>query len=146
MINRFKDDYLFLSNFYISPFIYKNKRFLSSEHAYNYYKTFDRKERKNIILSPSPRMAKQLGRRCSLRNDWEEVKDKVMYSVVKAKFSNPELKELLLSTGEEKLEEGNYWHDNYWGCCKCNECINIKGKNKLGKILMRIRSNYATTG
>ena len=35
--------------------------------------------------------------------------------------------------GEEYLEEGNTWHDTYWGVC------NGKGKNKLGKILMQVR-------
>ena len=51
-----------------------------------------------------------------------------------AKFTqNEELKEKLLATENEELVEGNTWHDTYWGVC------NRRGKNKLGKILMRIR-------
>ena len=84
---------------------------------------------------------------CSLRNidgncscngcieDWEEVKDQIMYEICLAKFTqNEELKEKLLATGNEELVEGNTWHDTYWGVC------NRRGKNKLGKILMRVRS------
>ena len=53
---------------------------------------------------------------------------------VKAKFSkNPILKAKLLATGDAELIEGNWWNDTYWGVCKG------VGKNKLGKILMRVR-------
>ena len=43
---------------------------------------------------------------------------------------------VLLDTGEEILEEGNTWHDTYWG-------VDLKtgeGKNMLGSILMRVRN------
>jgi hypothetical protein len=36
------------------------------------------------------------------------------------------------------LIEGNWWHDNFYGSCTCNKCVN-KGENNLGKILMKIR-------
>lgn len=75
-----------------------------------------------------------------LRKNWEEVKDNVMEEIIKNKFSTPELAAKLKSTGKEELIEGNYWHDNYWGNCTCQKCATIKGKNKLGKILMKIRS------
>jgi len=63
-----------------------------------------------------------------------------MYDIVYNKFSqNEDLKEKLLNTGEIYLEEGNWWHDNYWGQCNCYRCRNIHGLNKLGKILMQVR-------
>ena len=46
---------------------------------------------------------------------------------------NEDLKEKLLATENEDLIEKNTWHDYYWGIC------NGRGKNMLGKILMRVR-------
>jgi len=43
---------------------------------------------------------------------------------------------MLLQTGDEELIEGNKWGDRFWGVCKG------KGKNNLGKILMKIRDVY----
>ena len=60
-----------------------------------------------------------------------------MYRICLAKFTqNPDLAKRLLDTGDEILEEGNTWHDTYWG-------VDLKtgeGKNMLGSILMRVRN------
>lgn len=77
--------------------------------------------------------AKKKGRRVPLRSDWEDVKDDVMYKCLKAKFSNPELKEKLLSITEPIVED-NTWRDTYWGM------YNGKGQNKLGKLLEKVKS------
>ena len=70
----------------------------------------------------------------------EEVKDKVMYEIVLAKFTqNPDLKEKLLATGDEYLEEGNTWGDTIWGT------VDGVGENRLGKILMRVRDELNET-
>ena len=59
-----------------------------------------------------------------------------MFEVVLAKFSGSQsLADALLSTGDEKLIEGNTWNDHYWGVC------DGKGLNKLGGILERVRDN-----
>lgn len=84
------------------------------------------------MLDPSS--AKRKGRHVQLRHDWEKVKFDIMYEICKAKFSqNAELKDKLLATGDEYLEEGNTWGDRIWGT------VNGKGQNNLGKILMRVR-------
>jgi ribA/ribD-fused uncharacterized protein len=84
--------------------------------------------------------AKLRGRHITLREDWEAVKDKVMYDIVKDKFTrNLNLKTLLLTTNNDVLIEGNWWHDNYWGDCYCEKCKDIKGANRLGEILMQVR-------
>ena len=62
-----------------------------------------------------------------------ELKFKLMERLLRMKFSIPELKEMLLSTGDEELVEGNYWHDTCWGVCEG------VGENHLGKLLMKIR-------
>ena len=44
-----------------------------------------------------------------------------MFEICLAKFTNPknsELKQKLLETGTEYLEEGNTWGDVYWGNSK----------------------------
>ena len=62
-----------------------------------------------------------------------------MKKLLKQKFSNTEFRNFLLSTGDLYIEEGNYWHDNFWGNCYCKKCIEIEGINKLGKLVMEIR-------
>jgi ribA/ribD-fused uncharacterized protein len=102
-------------------------------------KTLNKKERKSFSnLNPSE--AKRKGRRIELREDWEEVKDEIMFAICLSKFKqNSDLKQKLLNTNDEYLEEGNWWHDNYWGNCYCDKCQNITGQNKLGEILMKVR-------
>ena len=56
-----------------------------------------------------------------------------MLSGLRIKFKNPELRSLLLATGNEELVEGNWWRDTYWGVCEG------VGQNKLGKLLMQVR-------
>ena len=139
MIKLFDGEYDFLSNFYPCKVTYDGITYNSSEAAFHAQKTTDVEERKKFIeLKPS--QAKKLGRKIQLRSDWEHVKVQIMYEICLAKFSqNMNLREKLLNTSEQYLEEGTYWHDNYWGNCYCDRCKNIVGKNELGKILMRIR-------
>jgi hypothetical protein len=62
-----------------------------------------------------------------------------MWEILESKFSNKELKEKLIKTGEEYLEEKNTWGDKFWGTS------NGIGENNLGKILMNIRNKYKIT-
>lgn len=139
MINSFENENEFLSNFYPSLFTDGTLVYPTVEHCFQASKTSVLIDSAIIAAAPSPGKAKRLGRKCSLRPDWEEIKDEVMYKALQKKFSIPELKEKLLNTGDEELEEGNWWHDNYWGNCHCIRCNNIQGKNTLGKMLMKLR-------
>jgi ribA/ribD-fused uncharacterized protein len=140
MINEFRGEYFFLSNFYSKPITYRGITYMNNEAAFQAQKTLNPIE-KMAFSKFDPSKAKRQGRRVSLRKDWEEIKDDIMYEICKAKFSqNEDLRDKLLATGNEYLEEGTTgWHDNYWGNCSCEKCKNIKGKNILGKILMRVR-------
>lgn len=60
---------------------------------------------------------------------------------LKLKFRNRKLAEALLATGDAELIEGNTWCDNIWGNCTCSKCAKTPGENRLGKLLMEIRSN-----
>lgn len=133
MINEFRGKYYFLSNFYPCKVEWQGIVYENNESAFQSAKCVNLEQRKNFIgLDPST--AKRKGRRVKLRNDWEEIKDKVMYEIVLNKFlQNEDIRDKLLKTGEEKLEEGNTWNDYYWGV------YNGRGKNKLGKILMQVR-------
>lgn len=137
MIDSFRDEYFFLSNFYpveikLDGIVYPN-----AETAFQAQKTLDVEERRKFSMLKNPVQAKRLGRKVKLRDDWEEVKLDIMTEVVSQKFlQHPHLIEMLLQTGDEELVEGNKWGDRFWGVCKG------KGENHLGKILMKIRDAY----
>jgi len=130
----FEWPYRYLSNFWPCKLVYDGVEYNSSEHAYMAQKTLDLGLRDQIRMASTSGRAKRIGRKLQLRDDWEEVKIQIMYEVVYAKFSqNPELKKLLLETGNRYLEEGNTWNDTFWGTVKG------QGKNCLGQILMLVR-------
>lgn len=132
-IRQFRGDFFFLSNFYNCPVAYKQLTYTNNEAAFQAQKCVSDTERIQFTkLSPSE--AKRLGRRVSLRRDWEDVKVSIMEEIVRAKFTqNTELAGKLLATGDTYLEEGNTWGDRVWGT------VNGVGANQLGIILMKIR-------
>lgn len=129
----FRGKYRFLSNFY--PF--QMGEYKSNEHYYMSHKTLDEKLKRDIIESPTASQAKLLGKLVTLRSDWEKIKDSVMYDGLMLKFSYPEMQDMLLETGNFYIQETNTWGDTYWGVCK------NKGQNKLGNLLMNVRSHYS---
>lgn len=133
MIDRFDGEYAFLSNYSASPFRINYVLFPTMEHYFQANKADNQNDYLHIAYAPTPGKAKQLGRKIQLRPDWEEIKDNVMLTGLRKKFADPELRNLLLATGDEELIEGNYWGDTYWGVC------NGVGQNKLGKLLMQVR-------
>ena len=133
MINRFKDEYFFLSNFYEAPVTYCGITYKNNEAAFQAQKCKSRDEQMRFA-NLSPAEAKKLGRRVELRKDWEDVKISVMREIVSVKFDqNPDLSKKLIETGDEYLEEGNDWGDRIWGT------VDGKGANNLGRILMEER-------
>jgi ribA/ribD-fused uncharacterized protein len=139
-IDGFFGEYQFLSNFYpsitVSPTV---------EHHYQAAKTLNPAEQDWILNAKTAGEAKRRGRRITLRPDWDDIKDETMWFFLLLKFAS-NLTELdkLRATGDAQLTEGNYWHDNYWGSCFCDRCLVVPHHNKLGKMLMRIRSGCYT--
>jgi ribA/ribD-fused uncharacterized protein len=82
---------------------------------------------------PNAAIAKSIGKKMQVRKDWDEKKLDFMLYGVREKFKDPGLAELLLSTEDFSLVEGNDWNDKFWGVCQG------KGLNHLGRILMRVR-------
>ena len=142
MIDFFDGEYAFLSNFYNASCIFEEKLYSTVEHAFQAAKSLDHAERDWIAAAGSPGLAKRLGRRINLRPDWEKVKFDVMEECLRSKFADSILKQKLLATGDEELVEGNYWHDNTYGNCSCEKCKDIVGRNMLGNILMKLRTEF----
>ena len=133
MINSFRDEYFFLSNFYEADVEYKGLVYKNNEAAFQAQKVLD-DEVKCSFCDLNPSMAKRKGRRVALLSDWNDLKFDIMYEICLAKFSQHEdLKQKLLDTKDKHLEEGNNWGDRIWGT------VNGKGQTHLGKILMRVR-------
>lgn len=134
MINSFRNENAFLSNMFKCDASYEGIVFDSSEAAFQAAKCVDEDEMYSFVGLDGYE-AKRKGRAVKLRKDWNDKRVKIMYDVVKSKFIlNPSLKVKLLNTGDKRLIEGNTWGDTFWGVC------NGVGKNYLGKILMRVRS------
>lgn len=143
MIDFFKDDYAFLSNFYDAPLTYDGRRYRNSEGAYQAAK-FIQDAQMNIapwqFENLSGAQAKKLAKENKqfIRPDWQDVSLRVMSEIVHAKFAqNKDLRILLVNTFPNDLIEGNYWHDQFYGDCRCGkklECAE-KGRNWLGRLL-----------
>jgi len=139
MINTFREEYFFLSNKYYAPVMYKGLMFENNEAAFQSGKCIYDSYRINFCHL-TPFEAKNLGHLISLRRDWKRIMDQVMEDCVRDKFTrNLDLRQLLLETEDKELIEENYWGDTYWGVC------NNIGKNKLGKILMKIREELKSS-
>lgn len=135
VIDSFRGEFSFLSNFFIEP----DRTHVEGE--FQAEKTFDLRDKVAILSQPEPGPAKKIGRRVTLRADWEDVKVEVMRSLVLRKFLDHErLSERLVETGDAQLIEGNHWGDTFWGVC------NQEGKNTLGLILMEIRALIKSYG
>lgn len=135
-IESFRNAHAFLSNFYPAPVSLDGVVYPTVEHAYQAAKTKDSFERQKF-LTGTPGQAKRLGRRVTRREDWFQVSISIMEDLVRQKFTNMAgLKHLLLETGDAELVEGNVWNDTFWGVC------NGVGRNELGKILMKVRSEF----
>lgn len=132
-IESFSGAYEFLSNFYEKTLEYDNRYWPTLEHAYQAMKTLDPDEREAIRASRSPALAKRLGRRLKMRDDWDDIKIGLMHELLRVKFRDVQLREQLIATGDAELVEGNHWGDTFWGVCKGH------GTNWLGRLLMAVR-------
>lgn len=132
-ITEFRGPHRFLSNFYPTPVRYEGVVWATSEHAYQAAKLLPGDPLRMAMTRMSAGEAKRAGRRGVIRADWEREKVRIMREIVRAKFANPAMRAMLLTTGTRELIEGNWWGDRFWGVCGGT------GQNMLGKILMEIR-------
>lgn len=134
VIDSFTGEYRFLSNFWLCNIEVEGLTFPSVENAYQAAKSRDDARDAEFTLI-TPAVAKRLGRKLLIRHDWDRVKLTIMRDLLRLKFSDRELMNMLRGTGDALLVEGNTWRDTYWGVC----AVSGRGENHLGKLLMEIR-------
>ncbi|AXF41454.1 hypothetical protein SHAb15599_00093 [Acinetobacter phage SH-Ab 15599] len=154
-VRGFFKEYRFLSNMFVLniPVEWKHIPYHSTEAAYQALK-FRRDETKRLISGMSPQESKKFSAPLKHMSspetkefllehpvDMDFMKNRLrcMQLLNQKKFdNNPDLKELLLSTGSKTLIEVNWWHDSYWGTS-----MNGFGNNNLGICLMNVRASYS---
>ena len=130
---RFKENYAFLSNMTFVDITFRGITYRSVENMYQAFKTADVAEHRKISRM-NPYESKRYGRTLVIRDDWDTIKDRVMWEALCRKFSQPHFRQAL-SHVSEPIVEDNYWGDTYWGVCKG------VGANKLGRMLQHLRDN-----
>lgn len=109
--------------------------FPTAEAAFQACKDPDNKEYvRKQEMAFTPQISKKLGRSCTERRDWNEIRNDVMYKIVDLKFHQHEdIRRNLLNTGLRPLIEHSF--DSYWGDGKTG-----RGKNVKGRILTKLRN------
>lgn len=121
----FSGMHYYLSNFYESPFKLWGLNFRTVEAAYQSGKNKHISERVFYqYLTPKEAISKSLF--LKIRDDWEEVKESIMYEILYAKFSqNVILKGRLLATGTRLIKD--------------DQKTVSKDSVDVGKLLMKVR-------
>jgi ribA/ribD-fused uncharacterized protein len=141
---RFIGRYRFLSNFWLCeisvPFAIAHRpqrviTFPSVEHAYQALKSADPADWEFIRLQKTPGHAKRAGRSLTLRPGFEEQKLAIMQRLLHQKFSHGSSLGIQLAQIDGVIQEGNTWHDTFWGI----DLMTGEGSNHLGRLLMTIR-------
>lgn len=134
----YEQDFYILSNFSSFALDWKGKRLATSEHAYHWEKFPDRPDIQFMIqTAKSAHAAFGLGQdyKCFRRPDWDNVKERIMKSILLEKVNQHEyVKRKLIATGDRKLVE------NSWRCAEWGWGPNKDGKNLLGKLWMEVRN------
>jgi ribA/ribD-fused uncharacterized protein len=125
----------FLSNFYEFPMVVSGKIYRTNEHYFQSQKFAGTEYEEYIRLLHAPAETAREGKRRDfpLRPDWEQAKEEIMLTGLRAKFREAGMCHKLLSTGDATLIEDSPY-DYYWGVGR-----NGTGKNRLGILLMQVR-------
>ena len=126
--------YGFLCNYYPARININGRAYKSVEHYYQSQKTRNGALRAWIMSAPNGHFAFKAGRALGpkeLIKNWDKIKVGVMRRALLAKFTqNKDLQARLLNTENAILQEDNPY-GSYWA---------ISGEDRLGKLLMEIRS------
>jgi ribA/ribD-fused uncharacterized protein len=112
------------------------------EHFFQAQKFAEMEVQERIRQAATPKEARTLGqsRKFKLREGWDSLREEVMLSALRIKFGNPAARELLLSTGSRMLVESSPF-DYFWAAGQDGS-----GQNKLGHLLMQVRSELRQDG
>jgi ribA/ribD-fused uncharacterized protein len=128
------------SNLFRRTVIFEGLEFPTAEHAYQAGKPRKKEVREWILSAPTPSLVAIAAHGLytwDIVPNWAEIKFDRMRQVLRAKFEDEELQELLLSTGSARLVESgrvNNPVNRTWGE------VNGKGLNMLGVLLMELRT------
>lgn len=132
-------EYGCFSNFSRHGFTLDGVEWRTSEHYFQAMKTLDPVKREAIRLAPTAAAAAQMGRdrRLGLRRDWDAVREEIMMTALRAKFTDHNaIKRVLIGTNPRVLVEhtakDRYWADGGDGT----------GQNRLGVLLMQLRDEF----
>ena len=147
-------NYKWLSNYNISnPFTYKDRKYISLEHAFNAQKNEDDDfkdlftQGKETYIGDLPNLAKKTGNKTNMKKmkksfikEWDKKQLEIMEDILRVYYdSNPDLKQKLINTGSNILIYKGVGVDSFWGVDK-----NDKGENNHGKILMKLREEFSS--
>ncbi len=122
--------YRFLSNFYNAKMVINKKEYATVEHYFQSMKHTGTDIEEKIRLTPKPMDAKELAWTRPLPSNWDGIKEDIMLTALRAKFSqHPKLAKKLLDTGDARLHEDSPT-DMYWG---------VKGLDRMGILLLQVR-------
>lgn len=124
------------SNTYMVQISIDGELYPSVEHFFQASKFTVASGKQHVMSAPTGKAAAINGksRAYPIREDWNSVKEDVMMTGLRAKFTQyPELYRLLLSTDGATLIEASPT-DSYWGIGPMNT-----GRNRMGVLLMRLR-------
>ncbi len=124
-----------LSNFSPPGFEADGVYWPTVEHYFQAKKFLDAKTQERIRRALTPKNARELGqsRSFTLRPCWDEMREEIMLSALRLKFTQPEARAVLLSTGDRMLVESSPF-DYFWASGQDGS-----GQNRLGHLLMRVR-------
>jgi ribA/ribD-fused uncharacterized protein len=134
------------SNLYRRPVLFEGVEYPTTEHAYQAGKARKDTVRDWLMAAPTPSLLAMAAHGLyvwDISPDWSKTKYDRMKRVLQAKFTQHEdLAQLLLSTGKARLVEAatvDNLVNRTWGE------VNGVGKNMLGKLLMEVREELAST-
>ncbi len=148
VIDSFRDNFYFLSNMFplSTPIYHQNIGYDSSEHLFVALKSLDPNVRLHIARQKNGFAAKREGKKIALRPNWNGIRGGVMKYVIRRKFCDNMLAQMLIRTEPATLIEGNKHHDNFWGTCMCENCKFKPGRNLSGQTLMEVRTELILIG
>ena len=135
----FRGPYRFLSNDSWCTVTWEGVEYPSITHAFQCAQTHDEAKREEIQKTKRFVKVRRIGKTAVTRSDWAEVRLDILESLLRQKFAQPAFREVLLSTKDYKLINGDHRGETYWGMIYSgNKWV---GDNHLGKLLMRIRKD-----
>lgn len=135
MIDSFRGQYQWLSNFAPCSIYVGGYTYPSVEHAFQSAKNDEHWWRQYCSTTKSAGLVKRESKKVKLVDNWNTRKVNAMRYLLVEKFKCEPYRQLLLDTGSQYIKEGNTWGDKYWGVCSRTGV----GENVLGKMIMEIR-------